>query len=84
LKRVVRPDGGKAHQGKRRPAHPVREKAQERERRLRRMEEEKAVRPVKGEAQQEWKRTLVEKLRIRTEVYCGKGVPEEAQLLELG
>jgi len=26
----------------------------------------------------------VEKLRIRAEVYCGKGVPEEAQLLELG
>jgi len=53
LKRVARPDGGKAHQGKRRPACPVREKAQERERRLRRMEEEKAARPVKREAQQE-------------------------------
>jgi len=53
LKRVACPDGGKAHQGKRRPARPVREKAQERERRLRRMEEEKAAHPVKGEAQQE-------------------------------
>ena len=58
--------------------------AQEKEKRLRRREEEKAMRPVKEEAQQEeWKRTLVEKLRIRAEVYCGKGVPEEAQLLEL-
>ena len=26
----------------------------------------------------------MEKLRIRAEVYCGKGVPEEAQLFELG
>jgi len=26
----------------------------------------------------------VEKLRIQAEVYCGKGIPEEAQLLELG
>jgi len=34
--------------------------------------------------QQEWKRTLVKKLRIRAEMYCGKGIPEEAQLLELG
>jgi len=69
-KRVARPREGKAHQ---------------RERKLRRMEEEKAARPMKREAQQEeWKRTPVEKLRIRAEVYCGKGVPEEAQLLELG
>jgi len=64
LKRVARPDRGKAHQGKRRPACPVRKKAQERERRLRRIEEEKAACPVKGEVQQEWKRTPVEKLRI--------------------
>jgi len=69
-KRVARPKEGKAHQG---------------ERRLRRMEEKKAARPIKGEAQQkEWKKTPVEKLRIRAEVHCGKGVPEEAQLLELG
>ena len=26
----------------------------------------------------------MEKLRIQAEVYCGKGIPEEAQLLELG
>ena len=38
VKRVARPRGGKAHQG---------------ERKLRRMEEEKAACPVKGEAQQE-------------------------------
>ena len=69
-KRVACPRKGKAHQGERRE--------------VRRVEEEKAARPVKGEAQQEWKRTSVEKLRIRAEVYCGKGVPEEAQLFELG
>jgi len=84
-KRVAHPNEGKAHQKERKPVRPVREKVQERERRLRRMEEEKAVRLVKGEVQQEeWKRIPVEKLRIRAEVYCGKGVPEEAQLLELG
>jgi len=53
VKRVARPREGKVHQGERRPAHPVREEVQGGERRLRRMEEEKAVRPVKGEAQQE-------------------------------
>jgi len=84
VKRVARPDGGKAHQEERRPARPHREKVQKREKRLRRVEEEKAARPVEGKAQQEGKRTSVEKLRIRAEVYCGKGVPEEAQLFELG
>jgi len=39
------------HQRERRPACPVREKTQEGERRLKRMEEEKAVYSVKGEAQ---------------------------------
>jgi len=84
-KRVAHPREGKAHQGERKLARPIREKAQETERRLRRMEEKKVAHPVKGKAQQEeWKRTLVEKLRIQAEVYCGKGVPEEARLLELG
>jgi len=69
-KRVARHREGKAHQGERRE--------------VRRVEERKAAYPRKGEAQQEWRRTPVEKLRIRAEVYCGKGVPEEAQLLELG
>jgi len=50
---VACPDEGKAHQKERKPARPVREKVQERERRLRRMKEEKATCPVKGEAQQE-------------------------------
>ena len=68
-KRVARPRKGKAHQGERRE--------------VRRVEEWKAARPVKEEAQQEKKRTSVEKLRIRAEVYCGKGIPEEAQLFEL-
>jgi len=68
-----------------RVAHPRKEKAHQGERReVRRIEEWKAARPVKGEAQQEEKRTSVEKLRIRAEVYCEKGVPEEAQLFELG
>jgi len=66
-------------------AHPREGKVHQRERRLRRIEEEKVARPIKGEVQQEeWKRTPVEKLKIQAEVYCGKGVPEEAQLLELG
>jgi len=69
-KRVAHPRERKAHQGERRE--------------VRRVEGSEAVRPEKGEAQQEWKRTPVEKLRIRAEVYCGKGIPEEAQLLELG
>jgi len=53
LKRVVRPNGEKAHQEERRLVCSIREKAQEGEKRLRRMEEEKAARPVKREAQQE-------------------------------
>ena len=36
------------------------------------------------EAQQGWKRSSVEELRKRVEEYCGRGVLEEAQLLELG
>jgi len=51
---------------------------------VRRVEEGKATYPVQGEVQQERRRTSVEKLRIRAEVYCRKGVPEEAWLLELG
>jgi len=34
--------------------------------------------------QQEWRRSLVEELRKRAKEYCGKEVPEEAHLLELG
>ena len=67
-----------------RVAHPRKRKAHQEERRLRRMEEEKAVRPVKGEAQQEWWRSSIEELRKRAEEHCGKGVPEETQFLELG
>jgi len=52
VKKMACPDGGKAHQEERRPARPIREKAQEGEKRLRRMEEEKAARPAKGEVQQ--------------------------------
>jgi len=53
LKRVACPNGRKAHQEERRPACPIREKAQEEEKKLRRIEEEKAARPVKGKVQQE-------------------------------
>jgi len=84
VKRVARPNGGKAHQEERRPVRPIREKAQEGEKRLRRMEEEKAARPAKGEAQQEWRRSSIEELRKKAEEHCGKGVPRKAQLLELG
>jgi len=68
-KRVVCPRERKAHQG---------------ERRLRRMKEEKAARPTKGEAQQEWRRSSIEELRKKAEEHCRKGIPREAQLLELG
>jgi len=81
---VVCPDGGKAHQEERRPAFPIREKVQEGEKRLRRIEEEKVVCLVKGEVQQEWRRSLIEELRKRAEEHCRKGIPEEAQFLELG
>jgi len=84
VKRGVRPVERKVHQEERRPARPIREKVQEGEKRLRRMEEEKAARPVKGEAQQGWRRSSIEELRKKTEEHCGKGVPREAQLLELG
>jgi len=52
-KRMARPNGGKAHQEERRPMRPIREKAQEGEKRLRWMEEEKTACPIKGKAQQE-------------------------------
>jgi len=70
VKKVARPNEGKACQE---------------ERRLRRMEEGKAARPVKGEAQQgEWKRSSWEDLRKRAKWYCGPTVPQDAELWELG
>jgi len=84
VKRVACPKEEKAHQEKKRPACPIREKVQEREKRLRRMEKGKAARLVKGKAQQEWRRSSMEERRKRAEKHCGKGVPEEAQLLEIG
>ena len=84
VKRVVRPNRGRVHQQERRPARPIREKAQEGEKRLRRMKKEKAARPVKREAQQEWRRSLWEELRKRAEWYCGPTVPQDAELWELG
>jgi len=81
--RVVRPNGGKVHQGEKRPAHPIREKAQEGEKKLRRVEEGEAARPVQGEMQQ-WKRSLWEVLRKRAEWYCGPTVPQDVELWKLG
>jgi len=69
VKRVARPREEKAHQGGRK---------------LRRMEEEKAACPTKGEAQQEWRRSSWEELRKRAEWYCGPTVPQDAELWELG
>jgi len=40
--------------------------------------------PIKGEVQQEWRRSSIEELRKKAEEHCEKGVPREAQLLELG
>jgi len=76
----------KAHQQKG-PACPVKGKAQEGEgeRRLRRVEEEEVACVAKPqEAQQRWRWSSVEELRKRAEEHCGRGVPEETQLLELG
>jgi len=78
--RMARPQ--KAQQEER-PAHPVREKVQEK--RLSRVEEEKAVCPIEGKAQQkEWRRSSWEDLRKRAEWYCGPTVPQDAELWELG
>ena len=82
---MARPKEGKAYQEKRRPVYPIREKAQEGEKRLRRVEEEEAAcvaRPQ--EAQQGWRRSSMEELKKKAEEHCGKGVLEEAWLLELG
>jgi len=78
VKRVMHPNGGKVHQEERRLARSIREKAQEGEKRLRRIEEEKAVHPIKGKAQQKWRRSSMEELRKRAEEHCRKGVLEEA------
>jgi len=59
VKRVARPKEGKAHQ---------------RERRLRRVEEGEAARPVQGKAQQEWKRSSWEVRRKKAKWYCGPTV----------
>jgi len=84
VKRVACPKEGKVHQGERRPVHPIREKAQEGEKRLRRVEEGEVVRPVQGKAQQRGKRSSIEELRKKVEEHCGKGIPRKARLLELG
>jgi len=62
----------------------MREKAQEEERKLRRVKEDEMVCPAKGKAQQEWKKSSWETLRKRAEWYCGPTVPQDAELWELG
>jgi len=84
VKRVACPKKGKTHPGERRLACPIREKAQEGEKRLRRVEEGKVACPVQGEAQQGGKRSSIEELRKKAEEHCGKGIPREVRLLELG
>jgi len=80
--RVAKPQ--KVHQQKG-PVHSVKGKAQEGERRLRRVEEEEAVCVAKPqEVQQGWRRSSVKELRKRAEEHCRRGVLGEAQLLELG
>ena len=85
VKRVARPNEGKAHQEEKRPVRPIREKAQEGEKKVRRVEGREVACPEKGEAQQgEWRRSLWEELRKRVEWYCGPTVPQDAELWELG
>jgi len=45
------PDGGKVHQEERKPARPIREKAQKGEKRLRKIEGKKTAHPIWGKAQ---------------------------------
>jgi len=72
VKRVARPDEGKAHQ-------------KEKKREVRQVEEGEAARPVKGKAQQEkWKRSSWEVLRKRAKWYCGPTVLQDVELWELG
>jgi len=86
--RVVCPVGEKAHQQEeRKPVCLEREKAQEcgKKRKVRRIEKEKVVCPTRGEVQKkEWKRSSIEELRKRAEEHCGKRIPQEARLLDLG
>jgi len=67
-------------------ACPIKGKAQEKERRLRRVEGSEAVRVARPrEAQQgEWRRSSWETLRKRAEWYYGPTVPQDAELWELG
>jgi len=84
VKRVACPVEGKAYQGERELARSIRKKVQEGEKKLRRAEEGEVTHPVKGEGQQEWKRSSWEVLRKRAEWYCGPTVPQDAELWELG
>jgi len=84
MKRMSCPKEEKAYQEERRPVCSIREKVQEGVKRLRRVEEGKVACPIQGEVQQGWGRSSMKELRKKAEEHCGKGVPEEAQLLELG
>ena len=71
---------------KKRPAHPEKGKAQEKEKRLRRVEEGGAACVAKPrEVQQgEWRRSSWEQLRKRAEWYYRPIVPQDIELWELG
>jgi len=85
VKRVAHPKKGKAHQGERDAACVATpQKVQQIERlahfkgrkvqKVRRVEEERAACPEKGEAQQEWRRSTIEELKRRAKEHCGKGI----------
>jgi len=50
----------------------------------RRVEERAAHVAMPQNAQQGWRRSSAEELRKRAKEHCGKGIPDEACLLELG
>jgi len=69
--------GPQKAQQEERPVCPVKGKAQEGERRLRRVEESEAVRVARPRKAQQggWRRSLWEDLRKRAEWHCGPTVP---------
>jgi len=85
IKKAARVAMSQKVQQERRLVRPIREKVQEGEKKLRGVEEGEAAHVAKPqEVQQGWKKNLVEELRKRAEEHCGKGVPEETQLWDLG
>ena len=79
MKKVTHVATPQKAQQERRPACPIREKAQEGKRSLRRVEEDEMAHMAKPQkVQQGEKRSSVEELKKRAEEYYEKDVPEEA------